>query len=76
MMIALTARYVFPAPQLRVALWPLMLLSVLLLPLAFALLPVALLLAPARAGKSELIERVKRGEMTLRDAIRELEARP
>jgi hypothetical protein len=74
MMIALTARYIFPAPQLRVALWPLLLASVLLLPLAFALLPVALLVAPNR-GKNELIERLKRGEMTLRDAIRELEAR-
>jgi hypothetical protein len=74
MMIALTARYIFPEPQLRVALWPLLLVSVLLLPLAFALLPVALLVAPKR-GKSELIERVKRGEITLRDAIRELEAR-
>jgi hypothetical protein len=76
MMIALTARYIFPASQLRVALWPLLLASVLLLPLAFVVLPVALLLAPARAGKRELIERVKRGEMTLRDAVRELEARP
>lgn len=74
-MIALTARYIFPAPQLRVALWPLLLASVLLLPLALALLPVALLVAPAR-GKRELIEHVKRGEITLRDAIRELEARP
>jgi hypothetical protein len=74
MMIALTARYIFPAPQLRVALWPLLLASVLLLPLAFALLPVALLVAPNR-GENELIERLKRGEMTLRDAIRELEAR-
>lgn len=73
-MIALTARYVFPTPQLRVALWPLLLVSVLLLPVAFVLLPAALLVAPAR-GKNELIERVKRGEMTLQDAIRELEAR-
>jgi hypothetical protein len=72
-MIALTARYVFPAPQLRVAMWPLMLLGLLLLPFAFALAPVALL-ATRRRGKSELIERVKRGEITLADAMRQLEA--
>ena len=73
-MIALTARYVFPTPQLRVAMWPLLLISVLLLPFAVALTPVALL-ALRRRGKSELIERVKRGEINFADAIRQLEAR-
>lgn len=73
MMIALTARYVFPAPQLRVALWPLLLLSLLLLPFALLAAPVVLLVP--RKGKSELIARVKRGEITLQDAIRQLEAR-
>ena len=71
-MIALTARYIFPAPQLRVALWPLLLAAVVLLPFALLAAPVALLLP--RKGKTELIERVKRGEITLQDAIRELEA--
>ena len=72
-MIALTARYVFPAPQLRVAMWPLLVIAVLLLPFAIALAPVALL-ATRYGRKSELIERVKRGEITFADAIRQLEA--
>lgn len=72
-MIALTAGYVFPAPQLRVALWPLLLVAVVLLPFALLAAPIALLVP--RIGKSELIERVKRGEITLQEAIRQLEAR-
>ncbi len=71
-MIAFTARYVFPAPQLTASSWPLLLLMVLLLPLLLLLVPAALLV-PAK-GKSDLIARVKRGEMTLADAIRRMEA--
>lgn len=73
-MIAFTARYVFPTPQPRFAMWPLLLLSVVLLSFAVALAPVALLATRCR-GKSELIERVKRGEISFADAVRQLEAR-
>ena len=73
-MIALTARYVFPAPQLRVAVWPMLLVAVFFLPLALVVVPVAFL-ASRGSGETELIERVKRGEITFADAVRHLEAR-
>ena len=76
-MIAFTARYVFAAPELTASSWPRLLLGLLLLPFALLLMPVALLLPATAAAKrrTDLIARVKRGDVTFADAIRQLEAR-
>jgi hypothetical protein len=73
-MIALTANYRFRLSQVNpVLLLPLVLLALLLVPVAIVLAPALLLLCPRRT-KNEIIERLKRGEITAYDAFRQLGA--
>ena len=75
-MIALTSRYVFPAPQLTASSWRALLLALALLPFALLLIPMAWLVPASAAAnrRNDLIARVKRGEISFADAARQLEA--